>query len=300
MMPLFAEKRNLFLLFLFVISAYAISCSGTGANPQTLTQDKIETEYQNRKSEEATGDSLSSQKVVADAATILARKQVPVLCYHHIREAKPGQSETFKSYSVSPAQFADQMKALHDSGYQTVLPEQLYNYLAFGDPLPPKPVMLTFDDTDEEQYSIGWQEMKKYDFKGVFFIMTISIGKPRYMTREQIRDLSDNGNAIESHTWDHKNVKKYEADDYEKQLLNPRKTIEDITGKTASYFAYPFGVWNQNAIDLLKKADFKLAFILSTKRDSASPLYTVRRMIVPTQWSTKGMMSAIDKTFGRD
>ena len=41
---------------------------------------------------------------VADVATILAKKQVPVLCYHHIREPKPGQSETMKSYSVSPAQ----------------------------------------------------------------------------------------------------------------------------------------------------------------------------------------------------
>ncbi|MEO6905824.1 MAG: hypothetical protein ABI148_05645, partial [Ginsengibacter sp.] len=43
---------------------------------------------------------------VASVATILAKKQVPVLCYHHIREPKPGQSETMKSYSVSPAQFA--------------------------------------------------------------------------------------------------------------------------------------------------------------------------------------------------
>lgn len=300
MMPLFAEKRNLVLIFLFAISSYAVSCSGTDSIPQTVTVAATQDQSPAPVSEVVITDSQPPKRVVADAATILARKQVPVLCYHHIRDAKPGQSETFKSYSVSPAQFAEQMKVLHDSGYQTVLPEQLYNYLAFGDPLPEKPFMITFDDTDEEQYSIGWQEMKKYNFKGVFFIMTISIGKPRYMTKEQIKDLSDSGNAIESHTWDHKNVKKYDAEDYQKQLLNPRKTIEDITGKTANYFAYPFGVWDQNAIEMLKKADFKLAFILSTKRDSTNPLYTVRRMIVPTQWSTKGMMNAMKSTFGRD
>jgi peptidoglycan/xylan/chitin deacetylase (PgdA/CDA1 family) len=235
--------------------------------------------------------------VVADAATILAKKQVPVLCYHHIREAKPGQSETFKSYSVSPASFASQMKALKDSGYETILPDQLYNYLVHDGPLPAKPVMLTFDDTDEEQFSIGYQEMKKYGFKGVFFIMTISINRPRYMSKEQIKQLAEEGNAVESHTWDHNMVTKYQGEDWEKQFVKPRKTIEDITGKSATYFAYPFGLWNQAAIPELKKAGFKMAFILSTKRDSTEPLYTIRRMIVPGQWSTPGMMKAMKQTF---
>jgi peptidoglycan/xylan/chitin deacetylase (PgdA/CDA1 family) len=232
-----------------------------------------------------------------DLAAILAQKQVPVLCYHHIREPKPGQSETFKSYSVSPKQFAEQMKALYDSGYETILPYQLYNYLLYGAKLPAKPVMLTFDDTDEEQFSIGYQEMKKYNFKGVFFIMTVSINRPRYMTKEQIKQLADEGNAVESHTWDHHMVTKYQGDDWNIQFVKPRKTIEDITGKSATYFAYPFGLWNKEAIVELKKAGFKMAFILSTRRDSTEPLFTIRRMIVPGQWSTKGMLNAMNKTF---
>jgi peptidoglycan/xylan/chitin deacetylase (PgdA/CDA1 family) len=237
---------------------------------------------------------------VANAATILSKKQVPVLCYHHIREPKPGQSETMKSYSVSPAQFAQQMKALKDSGYETILPNQLYNYLVHGGTLPAKPVMLTFDDTDEEQFSIGYNEMKKYGFKGVFFIMTISINRPRYMTKAQLKQLADEGNAVESHTWDHHMVTKYQGEDWEKQFVKPRKTIEDITGKPATYFAYPFGLWNERAIPELKKAGFKMAFSLSTKRDSTEPLYTIRRMIVPGQWSAPGMIKAMRKTFQLD
>lgn len=233
----------------------------------------------------------------ASAAAILAKKQVPVLCYHHIRDPKPGQSETMKSYSVSPAQFAQQMKALKDSGYETILPIQLYNYLVHDGPLPPKPVMLTFDDTDEEQFTVGNTEMKKYGFKGVFFIMTISINRPRYMTKAQLKELADEGNAVESHTWDHHMVTKYQGDDWEKQFVKPRKTIEDITGKAATYFAYPYGLWNKAAIPELKKAGFKMAFILSTKRDSTEPLYTVRRMIVPGTWSTPGMLKAMRQTF---
>jgi peptidoglycan/xylan/chitin deacetylase (PgdA/CDA1 family) len=237
---------------------------------------------------------------VADASAILAKRQVPVLCYHHIRDPKPGQSETMKSYSVSPVQFAQQMKALKDSGYETVLPDQLYNYLVHDGKLPAKPVMLTFDDTDEEQFSIGYQEMKKYGFKGVFFIMTISINRTRYMTKEQLKQLADDGNAVESHTWDHHMVTKYQGEDWEKQFVKPRKTIEDITGKPATYFAYPYGLWNAAAIPELKKAGFKMAFILSTKRDSTEPLYTLRRMIVPGQWSATGMIRSMKQTFKLD
>lgn len=291
MMPPFLKKKTFFLYFLIALSINSFSCSGsdeTGSKKETV-KDSSKTE--------AVPPQVEKEQTIADAATILARPQVPVLCYHHIRDAKPGQSETFKSYSVAPSQFADQMKALHDSGYQTVLPDQLYEYLAFGKPLPPKPVMLTFDDTDEEQFTIGAKEMDKYGFKGVFFIMTIAINKPRYMSSEQIKQLSENGHAIESHTWDHKMVTKYEEGDFKNQMIKPKKTIEDITGKSALYFAYPYGIWSKKVFPLLKEADFKLAFILSTKRDSTEPLFTVRRMIVPTQWSTKGVMNAMKRTF---
>ncbi len=249
---------------------------------------------------DSTASNTDMSAPVADASAILAKRQVPVLCYHHIRDPKPGQSETMKSYSVSPVQFAQQMKALKDSGYETVLPDQLYNYLVHGGKLPAKPVMLTFDDTDEEQFSIGYQEMKKYGFKGVFFIMTISINRPRYMTKEQLKELADDGNAVESHTWDHHMVTKYQGEDWNKQFIKPRKTIEDITGKPATYFAYPYGLWNAAAIPELKKSGFKMAFILSTKRDSTEPLYTLRRMIVPGQWSATGMIKSMKQTFKLD
>lgn len=242
------------------------------------------------------GDSAQTN-TVPELAALLARKQVPVLCYHHIREAKPGQSETMKSYSVSPAAFAEQMKALKDSGYETILPGQLYEYLVHGSKLPPKPIILTFDDTDEEQFTIGATEMQKYGFRGVYFIMTISINRPRYMTKEQLKQLSDSGHDVEAHTWDHHMVTKYKGLDFDTQFVKPKKKIEEITGRPAEYFAYPFGIWNMAAIPELKKAGYKMAFILSTKRDSTEPLYTIRRMIVPGTWSTPGMLKAMRQTF---
>ena len=236
-------------------------------------------------------------QTVADAATIMARPQVPILCYHDIRPIKANDSANAKVYTVTPENFADQMKTLSDSGYQTILPDDLYNYLAFGKPLPPKPIMLTFDDTDVDQFEIGAAEMRKYNFKGVYFIMTISIGRNRYMSREQIKQLSDEGHAIEGHTWDHHRVTKYTPEDWNKQIAGAHETIENITGKKVEYFAYPFGLWNKEAFAPLKEKGIKMAFQLSTQRDSTAPLYTVRRMIVSGTWSTQGVLKSMNSTF---
>lgn len=254
--------------------------------------------------------SFPENRVPADAATILARPQVPILCYHHIRHPKPGKKSG--DYDVTPEAFKAQMKILADSGYHTVLPDQLYNYLAFGDPLPSKPVILTYDDTDEEQFSIAKPEMDKYGFKGTYFIMTISIGRPNYMTKEQIKQLADEGHAIESHTWRHDRVDKYLTtphmdrelkkiveNDFDLQLVETRKKLEEISGQEIHYFAYPFGVWNKAAIPELRKRGFKLAFQLSAKRDEQEPLYTVRRIIVAPTWSAEGLLRVMKTAFSR-
>jgi hypothetical protein len=63
---------------------------------------------------------------VADPKTILGRPEVPILCYHQIRDWKPTDSKTAQAYICPPAAFAEQMKMLADSGYHTILPDQLY------------------------------------------------------------------------------------------------------------------------------------------------------------------------------
>ena len=236
---------------------------------------------------------------IADLATILSKKEVPILCYHNIRDFSASASGNIKVYTVKPPAFAQQMKALADAGYQTILPEQLYNYLVFDGPLPAKPIMITFDDTREEQFSIGAAEMKKYGFKGVFFIMTVSINRPGYMSKEQIKSLSDNGNVVAAHTWDHHMVTKYTGDDWNLQLVKPKAKLEEIIGKPITDFAYPFGLWNTAAIPEIKKSDYKMAYILATKRDTTDPIYTIRRIIVSGTWSTEGMMKSINSSFNK-
>jgi hypothetical protein len=66
--------------------------------------------------------------------------------------------------------------------------------------------------------------------------------------------------------------------------------LETITGKPVQFFAYPFGLWNKEAIPKLQNRNIRMAFQLSAKRDSTEPLFTVRRMIVPGSWTTRGLM----------
>jgi peptidoglycan/xylan/chitin deacetylase (PgdA/CDA1 family) len=223
--------------------------------------------------------------------------QVPILCYHQIRDWRPKDSKGAQEYIVQLANFKEQMKALHDSGYHTILPDELVAYLEHGKPLPSKPVMLTFDDATGPQVTNGVPELDKYGFKGVFFIMTVVLGRPDYMTKDQVKQLDQQGHVIACHTWDHHMVTKYKGDDWKIQVEKPRALLETITGKPVKYFAYPFGLWNKDAAKHIKDYGFTAAFQLAAKRDPEYPMYTIRRIIPDGHWSTARLMKEIKQDF---
>ena len=233
----------------------------------------------------------------ASAAAVLARPQVPILCYHQIRDWTARDSKNAKDYIVPVEQFKAHIKMLADSGYHTILPDQLYAYLTTGAKLPSKPVMLTFDDTDLDQFTVARPVLEKYGYKAVYFVMTVSLGRPRYMSKAQVKQLSDEGNVIGSHTWDHHNVKKYQGQDWVTQIEKPTKTLEEITGKKINYFAYPFGLWNPQAFPELKKRGFVAAFVLAEKRDQQDPLFTIRRTIASGYWKPRTLHNNMVQSF---
>lgn len=247
-------------------------------------------------------DTIVSKREPADNKTIMERREVPVLCYHQIREATGSDSKRAHDDIISPTKFREHIKMLADSGYHTILPDQLYNYLVYGAELPQKPIMITFDDTDLDQFTIGATTLKKYGYKGVYFIMTVSIGKKGrigYMSKEQIKQLSDEGNTIASHTYDHKNFAQFTDEDWKTQIDEPTKKLEEITGKKIEYFAYPYGVYKASTLHKLKEHGFKAAFILSTARDENYPLYTIRRIIDPGRYTAKNLYYSINKSFNK-
>lgn len=293
--------KKLFLSLIVASIAFGWGCQSK--SPSTEQTEAVETDATSQNQVKTpVSEPVDTQNIqVAGANTILERPQVPILCYHQVRNWKSTDGKVGKDYIVEIENFKAHIKMLADSGYNTILPDQLYAYLNEGKPLPEKPIMLTFDDTVLDQYTVVNPLLKKYGYKAVYFIMTVSIGKKGkfadYMSAEQIKELADEGNVIGSHTYDHKNFKKYEGKDWEEQIDKPKKRLEEIIGKEIEYFAYPFGLWNAEGIPELKKRGFKMAFALADKRDPNDPLYTVRRIIASGYWSPKTLHNSIVKSF---
>jgi peptidoglycan/xylan/chitin deacetylase (PgdA/CDA1 family) len=240
--------------FAIILIAFAASqCSNSPKEKTSLAHANLS---------DTTVHAIPASNKISDATTILSRKQVPVLCYHHIKDWKPNEKASLKLLLVPVANFKAQIKSLADSGYHTITPDEYYAYLTTDAPLPSKPVMITFDDTDGEQYTIGAAELNKYHFKGVFFIMTIALNKKNYMSATQLKELSDEGHVIAVHTWDHNRVDKYTEKDYEKEFIKPKKELEAITGKPVDYFAYPYGLEDPKIFPVLQQEGFKAAYQL--------------------------------------
>lgn len=217
---------------------------------------------------------------------------VPVLCYHNVHKGKPAAPSAMH---ISEHQLDAQLKTLFDSGYHTISPDQLYNYLTHGKPLPAKTFMLTFDDSRKTHRTIVAPLLEKYGFKGMFFVMTVTIGKTGYLSSADIKYLHDQGNTIGAHTWDHPHLLKTGQIDVKTQIITPKAVLEKITGAPVTAFAYPFGEWNCWIIERLRESGYLLAFRLSDKMASRERTFTVRRFMVNSTWNGIQLIAAMKR-----
>jgi peptidoglycan/xylan/chitin deacetylase (PgdA/CDA1 family) len=270
---------------IFLIGVLLLEIAITGCN---------HTNKQKKNSDNTTeqDEVISENQPKNNSSQIYAKPQIPVLCYHRITNSVKSE------YAISPATFASHIKILADSGYHSVSPDQLYNYLVYNKALPVKPVMITFDDSRIEHFTIAAPILKKNGFRGAFFIMTITYNKKNYMTKEQIAQLVKDGHTVGLHSWDHTMVTKYKTpDDWKKEVADPKKKLETIVDKKVEYWAYPNGVFDHKGAEELSKY-FKISLSLSTKRDSLLPLQTVRRIIVP-ECSPEKLLKSMRQSFVR-
>jgi peptidoglycan/xylan/chitin deacetylase (PgdA/CDA1 family) len=216
-----------------------------------------------------------------DPAAVLSRASVPVLTYHQIRPQTAADSAADRAYIVAPGIFAEQMRALARAGYTTVSGDALVAHVARGAPLPRKPVLVTLDDGTAGQVSSALPILRRLQMRATFFVMTVVLGKPGWLSRGQVRMLDREGMTIGAHTWDHQEVPGYGPADWRKQIDAPTRELAGIVGHPIRLFAYPFGLWSSAAFPHLQEAGFTAAFQLADKLDPQHPLWTLRRIIVP-------------------
>jgi peptidoglycan/xylan/chitin deacetylase (PgdA/CDA1 family) len=220
--------------------------------------------------------------------------QVPILCYHNIHEL---HRKSNPYLTVTDSVFSLQLKSLHDSGYHTISPDQLYQYLTTGVALPARSFMISFDDSHAEDYAIAEPILQKFGFEAIFFVTTGYLDRNKHLSITEIKELSDDGNAIAAHTWDHPNLRTSKNFDWRQQLDAPREELEAITGKPVNYFAYPYGSWNHIIIDSVKRHGYKAAFQLNGNLSGTDPLYTIRRITVSDRWSSSKLQLMMKRKF---
>ncbi len=125
----------------------------------------------------------------------------PILLYHHIRDIeKPGR------YDVSPATFETQLQYLKQWGYTSITIGQLVDALKYSDPLPEKPVIITFDDGALDVYQNAFPIMQKLGFVGTFYIVSNRLRAIDFVNVTQLREMIAAGWEIGSHSHSHKDL----------------------------------------------------------------------------------------------
>ena len=216
--------------------------------------------------------------------------KVLVLNYHKI-------DHTFISLSVRPEDFDAQMKYLRDNGYHTITPDELYESLAGNGELPENPVLITFDDGYEDNYTNAYPILKKYGFKATIFVVTGFLDKHKkgYLSWDEAREMNKNGINIESHTVNHRSMTDLSDDELRMELVESKKKAEAELGHEVGYIAYPTGTYNLHIAQMVKEAGYKAAFTIKYGNvDKASNIYALERVpIFHTEETNKDFVERI-------
>ena len=187
--------------------------------------------------------------------------QVPILMYHNLAQEGSGND------TISVQRFEEHLAALQDAGYTTITFQDLLAYVEQGTELPEKPVLLTFDDGYESNYTLAYPLLQQYQMKATIFVIGVSMGKDTYkdtgqamiphFTQEQAAEMEASGLvAIESHGYDMHEVQGRDPEpirvgilpredesewDYAAFLQEDCQAMTDLLGKTPGVLAYPYG-----------------------------------------------------------
>lgn len=177
-----------------------------------------------------------------DTAAIPSGRQVPVLMYHAVSDQTWGLEGLF----LSPSDMEAQLKYLTENGYDPIFFSDLPHLDQYK-----KPVILTFDDGYNNNYTDLYPLLQKYNVKATIFVIPSSVGGQYSMTAAQIKEMADSGLvSIQSHTQDHKELASLSADQQKQQFAQSQLAIARMTGRIPSVLSYPSGSYDSNTLSL--------------------------------------------------
>ena len=237
----------------------------------------------------------SQSKTTAKWKTYDEPVQIPILMYHAVHVMDPSEASN-ANLIIDPDLFEAQIKALSKAGYYFLTPEEAYK--AFTEnALPAKKVVwLTFDDGNEDFYTIAYPILKKYKAKATNNIITgfVKKGNAGNLTVKQMKEMMTHGMSFQSHTVNHPDLSTTDKATQKVELTDSIDFLENKLNTKVNTIAYPSGRYNQTTLDLAKKT-YKLGLTtnegLASAKDGLLLLNRVR--ILPTT-TAKGLLSEID------
>jgi peptidoglycan/xylan/chitin deacetylase (PgdA/CDA1 family) len=188
---------------------------------------------------------------------------VPILLYHQIAPPKHNSR-----YYTSPEKFEEQLQLLHDWGYATITLEMLVKAIHEGADLPPRPMIISFDDGNINNYTTAFPIMRKYGYTGVLYIVGTYLGAELFMDADQVREMIDAGWEVGSHSMHHSDLTAINSSEQLKyEVFQSRKVLEEKLGVPILSFAYPFGFYNSDTVDMVQAAGYTTAVTVGYTSD---------------------------------
>lgn len=184
--------------------------------------------------------------------------RLPILMYHHIAHPPPDADAVRCDLSLPPEAFEQQLQYLVERGYTSITLSDLLHHLARGAPLPPKPIILTFDDGYRDAYTEAFPLLQRYGMTGTFFLITgfIDRADPEHLSWAQVREMHRAGMQFGSHTYTHPDLRDQPVEYLVWQILGSKEAIELRIREPVRFFSYPSGRYDQRVIDVLRSAHF--------------------------------------------
>jgi peptidoglycan/xylan/chitin deacetylase (PgdA/CDA1 family) len=226
------------------------------------------------------------------------KDRVPALLYHHFVRKESGDESPRKNYDpvyfCYDTAFEEQLQLLRQEGYTTI---SLDDFTAFQEgkkSLPPKPVILTFDDGFMSNYLYAFPLLQKYGMTATIFATPDSNAEnfKKYadvdlpLTHEQLKEMSACGIAIESHGMTHRYLTELEPEVTRWELEESKNALERLLKKPVHYIAIPSGAYNKTVKRMVKEAGYKAAFcMLKGTNNRQSDRHALRRLVIGRDFS---------------
>lgn len=191
---------------------------------------------------------------------------IPVLLYHHIVEDnKPVKSP----FALKKENLLNHFNIIKDQGIKVIPLSELTGGSAGSISERKKSVVITFDDDYLSMYRILLPIVKEYKYPVTLFVYTDGISKPGKggLDWKMLREMDRNGIDIQCHSMSHRDLSAVEINEtyssgkilYE-ELYISKALMEKNLDKAISFFAFPYGRYSLNLLELAKQAGYKKVF----------------------------------------